>query len=120
MKRLLLAWCSVAPLALLPVACGNADKGQDTAPDTQDSAQAKGPRKTGPIDGEFAVQCGCQIDGINSCGNYVHVEGHAYEIMGDLGLGVMEWCSVDGTKQATVQGKLEGDKCYATSLTVAP
>ena len=30
------------------------------------------------------------------------------------------WCSIDGTKQATVKGKLDGDKCYAESLTVEP
>lgn len=115
----------LVPLLLIPVACGGSSDSKETSSNdanmnTEANAPDPGPRKSGPIDGVYAVQCGCQIDGINACGNYVHVGGHAFEIEGDLGLGAMEWCSVDGTKQAKIQGNLDGDKCYATSLTVQP
>ena len=107
------------PLLLLPAACASKDNPQPAENTPQEQADET-PRKSGPIEGQFAVQCGCEIDGIDACGNYVHVDGHAYEILGDLGLGEMEWCSTKGGAQAQVKGVLKGDKFYGESLTVKP
>ena len=42
----------------------------------------------------FEVACGCSIDGVGSCGNYIALEGKFHKITNskELGLGVMEWC----------------------------
>jgi len=114
MKSLLLI-----PLLLLPAACGKKDNPKP-AEETQTESTVETPRKSGPIAGQYAVQCGCEIDSIGSCGNYVHVDGHPFEILGDLGLGEMEWCSTEGGAQADVKGVLKDDKFYGESLTVKP
>ncbi|MEZ5973729.1 MAG: hypothetical protein R3F17_05915 [Planctomycetota bacterium] len=108
MKHLLLL-----SLLALPIAC--TQKAEPKAEGTQTASTE--PRKTGPIEGDYTVNCGCKIDEIGHCGNYVLVEGHAYEIQGDLGLGKMEWCST-GAKHAHIKGVLNGANCTTESLKV--
>jgi hypothetical protein len=64
------------------------------------------------------VECGCALESVGHCGNYVEVDGEFVEIAGDLGLGKMEWCSKTGLS-ANVEGKMVGDKFVATSLEMA-
>ncbi len=110
---------ALIPLLLLPVACGGGDtKKVDTNKETKTEV-VENERKAGPLEGEHMVECGCTIEGIKKCGNYVHVDGHAFEIQGDLGLGKMEWCG-SGQHAATVKGALVGDKFQAESLVVKP
>lgn len=54
------------------------------------------------------VRCGCRIEGIGKCGNYVAVDGEWLEIGNrqDLGLRVMEWCS----NKETVMAKTAGER----------
>lgn len=69
------------------------------------------------VHGVHPVRCGCVIRGIGHCGNYVDVEGRPYEILGDVGLGKMEFCGEDGV-EAAVDGTIEGGRFLATSVTV--
>ncbi|HPF13215.1 MAG: hypothetical protein H6830_05915 [Planctomycetes bacterium] len=113
MKYLLLI-----PLALLPLACKGESKPLATAQEAP--SQADTPLQSGPIEGDYTVECGCQIKGIDACGNYVHVGDHVYAIEGDLGIDKhMEWCG-QGQKTAHIKGTLEGHTCQATALTVKP
>jgi hypothetical protein len=50
------------------------------------------------------VKCGCAIDGIGKCGEYVDIDGKYLPIDGDLGLGSMPFCHKEGLK-----AKVEGD-----------
>ncbi len=40
----------------------------------------------------YDVKCGCSIDGIGRCGNYVHIDGKYVPIV-HPSLGKMEWCA---------------------------
>lgn len=66
------------------------------------------------------VRCGCKIDGIDKCGNYVSVDGKWLEITNreERGLGVMEWCSAVEKVQAQVAGELDGKGIRVSSLSV--
>lgn len=66
------------------------------------------------------VRCGCRIEGIHKCGNYVAVDGKWLEITNreERGLGVMEWCSATGKVEAEVAGELDGEGIRVSSLTV--
>lgn len=69
--------------------------------------------------GVHEVRCGCKIDGINHCGNYVDVGGTWVEIAnpGDYQLGAMEWCAATEKVEATVAGSVQGDKITLSELT---
>lgn len=69
------------------------------------------------------VECGCRIDGINKCGNYLAWEG-AYLPIAKTGagaeLGVMEWCGAPGSK-AECEGTIVDGEFLATFIkTVEP
>lgn len=68
---------------------------------------------------EHTVSCGCKLDSIGQCGNYVDIDGNWMEIAnGDTyGLGAMEWCSVPEAK-AEVAGAVDDGKFVATVLKV--
>lgn len=68
---------------------------------------------------EHTVSCGCKLDSVGHCGNYVDIDGTWLEIAnGDAhGLGAMEWCSVPEAK-AEVAGAVEDGKFVATVLKV--
>lgn len=64
------------------------------------------------------VQCGCKIESIGHCGNYVLLEGQAIPISttGKGGeLGAMEWCSVESAK-AEVEGDVQDGEFVATYI----
>ena len=67
------------------------------------------------------VKCGCNIDAIGKCGNYVDVDGAWVMISNpkDHGLGAMEWCSAKTKVEATVAGTREGDVIELTQIEVA-
>ncbi len=67
------------------------------------------------------VRCGCGIDSIKKCGNYVDVDGTWAQIANpaDFGLGKMEWCAEKGHKvEATVAGTVTGSSIELTKLEV--
>ena len=66
------------------------------------------------------VRCGCKIEGIGHCGNYVSVDGKWHEITNPEAhkLGTMEWCSATAKVEADVAGELDGKGIRVSSLTV--
>lgn len=65
------------------------------------------------------VACGCSIEGIGHCGNYVEVDGQHYEIANSsaLGLGGMEWCGRSGATAQTA-GQIVDGRFVATEMAV--
>ena len=70
------------------------------------------------VEGTHTGMCGCSIDGIGKCGNYVQVNGEFVELL-HPDLGVMHFCYA---KKAGVTleltGQLEDGKVVAESFTV--
>lgn len=108
---------SVLALAVLTGACGReeAPPGPAPTPGAPTRPAAVTVADTGPISGVHAVRCGCAIDTVGRCGNYVDVDGHPLPLQGDLGLGKMEFCGRDGL-QATVEGSVADGAFVATSF----
>lgn len=103
-------------LALPVVACG-------TAEDPATPGQESGAPATAAValeEGEREVRCGCKIDSVGHCGNYVAEGGEWLEISNDkeLGLGRMEWCGVPADQHpvALVAGQRTGGKVALTKL----
>jgi hypothetical protein len=65
------------------------------------------------------VKCGCSIDTIGKCGNYVEIENQFVEIANaaDMGLGDMEWCA-HGPAMADVAGEVTDGKIVLTSIEI--
>ena len=63
------------------------------------------------------VQCGCTIDGIGVCGNYIEVDSKYIPIGNskEMKLGHMEWCK-QGPLAADVAGEVVDGKFVATKL----
>lgn len=112
MNRLLLA-----ALVSLPVlACSTKD---DATPATGDPSAPKA-QTVALEEGAREVRCGCKIESVGHCGNYVADGDDWLEISnpGDFGLGHMEWCKVpaDQHPTAVVAGTRTGDKVALTKL----
>ena len=64
------------------------------------------------------VQCGCTIDGIGACGNYVILQDSPVPIQPTAAgaeLGSMEWCGMSDV-QAEVEGELEDGEFVASYI----
>lgn len=63
------------------------------------------------------VQCGCTIDSISKCGNFVEIDSKYIPIANDkeLGLGHMEWCN-QGPVAADVAGEVVDGAFVASKL----
>ncbi len=61
------------------------------------------------------VACGCAIDAIGHCGNYIKVGDEFVELTGDLKLGDMAFCQQKDLK-AEVVGEVKEGKFVATSF----
>lgn len=72
--------------------------------------------------GTRELRCGCKIDSVGHCGNYVADGDDWLEISNpsDHNLGVMEWCKVpaDIHVMGTVAGERTGDKIKVSTLLV--
>jgi len=101
------------------VLLGAAACSDSTAPDSSAAAAAGASAKAVPA-AVREVRCGCKIDGVGKCGNYVSVDGKWLEITNreERGLGVMEWCSADAKVEAEVAGDLDDKGIRVSSLTV--
>jgi len=107
MKRLLLL-CLALPLAACTAEVEADGNALDTSAAPADMAVASGTHN---------VRCGCSIEGIGRCGNYIEVENQFVEIANgtDLGLGVMEWCS-SGPAEAVAAGEIKDGKFIASAF----
>lgn len=107
----------LALLALLPLtlACAPGEQQIDAEVDATASelvADQVVPRQV------YSVECGCRIDGVKKCGNYVSLEGTYLEIAKqDAGaeLGVMEWCGTPGA-EAECEGEVADGAFIATYI----
>lgn len=93
---------------------------ESTSP-TAAPASPAGPTETGVQTialGPHTVQCGCTIESIGGCGNYIQIDGAWQRIRNgdELGLGTMAWCG-QGPVQAQAAGTLDADGFTGTTLT---
>jgi hypothetical protein len=117
-------------LALMLAACGGGDSEQARTPDdteeaaTTTEAPASGETVVAVADGPVAratraVACGCSIEEVGACGNYVEIGDRFVEIANweEVGLGAMEWCGQEGVHAETA-GEVKDGKFYATTVAV--
>lgn len=109
--KALLFLCLAFPL----VACSSDVEAESATPDAPanviaDMAVATGTR---------TVKCGCAVEGIGKCGNYVEIDDQFVMIgnSDELGLGEMEWCG-HGDAEAECTGAIKDGKFVAATLTV--
>ena len=64
------------------------------------------------------VSCGCALEEVGHCGNYIEIDSRYVEIANskELGLGKMEWCNKSGV-QAESSGEIKDGKFLAATLT---
>lgn len=110
MKTLLLLCLALPLIACTAKVEAEAQTNGDTSAALADMAVASGTHN---------VKCGCSIEGIGRCGNYIEVETQFVEIANgsDLGLGVMEWCS-SGPAEAVAAGEIKDGKFIASAFEV--
>lgn len=100
-----------APLALL--AC-TADKPVDPQPSAPQKAAAAPADRALPEVATYEVKCGCSIDAVGHCGNFVMIEGQYIPILHER-LGKMEWCrQKDAGAKIKASGAIEGGKFVAS------
>lgn len=106
-----------ALLCLAALGCSHETHGSEHGDASAAPSVAQQAVQNGPVSGEHHVSCGCRLDGIGTCGNYVQVDGHWVEIGGELGLGVMEFCG-KGELTAEVEGEMKDGTLVASRLEV--
>jgi len=121
MRKLL---CLLACLFLL--ACGSENReskstAHESKPDTA-VTQAETQAITPDMVVELAtrnVSCGCVLEEVGHCGNYIQIESRYVEIANgeELGLGPMEWCGKSGV-QAESAGEIKNGVFVAATLVV--
>lgn len=79
---------------------------------------AEGPAAGSTETAVMTVQCGCTLESVGRCGNYIQVDGEFVEIANgaELGLGKMEWCAVKGPVAVMAAGELQDGKFVASAL----
>ncbi|MCK5941126.1 MAG: hypothetical protein KAI24_04075 [Planctomycetes bacterium] len=108
---------TIALVLALPIAFGACTSDQPT--DQQQPEQPAQPDGDGAKTVGKAVvhdvKCGCSIDSVGKCGNYIMIDGN-YVPMIHPKLGKMEWCALKdkGAKVETV-GELKDGKFVAVS-----
>jgi hypothetical protein len=63
------------------------------------------------------VSCGCALEEVGHCGNYIEIGTQYVEIANgeELGLGKMEWCQKEGV-QAESAGEIKSGQFVAATL----
>ncbi|MAE28177.1 MAG: hypothetical protein QF724_04445 [Planctomycetota bacterium] len=67
--------------------------------------------------GAHTVKCGCVIEEVGHCGNYISIDGSFLPIANgkELGLGRMEWCG-QGAVSVQAAGSVKGGEFIASTL----
>jgi hypothetical protein len=96
-----------AALLLFPIACADAGAGpgQQTAAAPVPSAQAA----------VHGLKCGCAIESVGKCGNFIEVEGRYLPLKAPIDLGPMAFCEQDGLR-ARADGQVENGAFVATTF----
>jgi hypothetical protein len=124
MKKIL---CLLACVFLLACASDSDQSNSDQAAVTTEDphaghAHAQEQVAVADMDVELATRnavCGCTLDEVGHCGNYVEI-GSQYVALANgekLGLGGMEWCGKSDVKVETA-GEIKDGKFLATTLAV--
>jgi hypothetical protein len=116
---------SLLLVLLLVVACGGGSEEEQAKSTVEDTAndmveQAKEVADAVPVAVALAernVKCGCAVEGVGKCGNYVEIDNQYVKLANweDLGLGVMEWCGKKGVHVETA-GEIKGGEFFAATL----
>ncbi|MBI4881210.1 MAG: hypothetical protein HY812_16365 [Planctomycetes bacterium] len=109
-------------LALFAAGCGDSTPPAKPAPADQ-AAPAEEPAAQPQLEtvldaaaGEVhEVICGCALEEVGHCGEYIKVGDQYLELAGDLGLGPMPFCQKDGLK-ARVTGEVKDGKYHVASF----
>lgn len=99
----------LAAILLFPVACADAGAGKESAGATAPSAQAA----------VHGLRCGCAIESVGKCGNFIEVEGQYLPLKAPIDLGPMAFCEQDGLK-ARADGRVENGAFVATTFAYVP
>ncbi len=113
---------------LLVVACSSENQKAETAESTEQTTDAveQVAEQPEPATDGMAVQlavrpvsCGCKVDGIGECGNYVQIGSDYVEIANpeELGLGEKAWCKLSHVT-ANVAGEVKDGKFIGTTLAI--
>lgn len=111
---------SVLLVIALTVACSSADKTSETArTDDTPSVDGAGSASIAVESATRNVSCGCAIEGVGACGNYIEIDEKFVHIANstDLGLGAMEWCGKEGVT-AESSGEIRDGEFFAATLVV--
>jgi len=120
MKQLL---CVLACLFLLACGSGDGDSESGAATESADhQATAEQQVTTDDMVVELAtrnVTCGCALEEVGHCGNYIEIGSKYVQIANseELGLGPMEWCGKEGV-EAESAGEIKNGKFVAATLVV--
>jgi hypothetical protein len=64
----------------------------------------------------FDAKCGCSIEGVGHCGNFVRIDGHYIPIV-HASLGRMEWCGKkDSGAKIEASGEIKDGKFVAKQI----
>lgn len=100
------------------VAC-TADKPADPKPSEPNPAKSEAPAVADRVVAEatqFDAKCGCSIEGVGHCGNFVKIDGRYVPIL-HASLGRMEWCAKkDAGAKIEASGEIKDGKFVAKQI----
>lgn len=119
---------SIVMLSLLLMSCGGQASDEQSAPVAEPTSEMNNEPTTAESTETAAitvasavrpVACGCAIEGVGKCGNYVMIDGKHVEIANasELGLGAMQWCGTSGVMAQTA-GQIVDGRLVATEVAV--
>jgi hypothetical protein len=102
-------------LLLAAIGCQGGGEAEPAADAVADASAAEPAVHAG--EHVHALRCGCAIEEIGTCGNYIEIDGEYVELVPpkEVDLGVMAFCGRDDLT-ASVQGEIEDGKFVATSF----
>ena len=118
MKDGLSSLLSAALLAGVAACTGGCDASpSDTPSEAQASKQANVANQ--PVSGKHAVQCGCTLEHVGHCGEYVEVDGQfvELELPPSSKMGDMPFCGKSNLS-ATVEGRVVDGKVMASKFEI--
>lgn len=114
----------LALAVMLTAACSSGDKAsrsESTAKTTVQTEEATDTPSIAVAAASRHVACGCAIEGIGACGNYIEIDGKFVYIANwaDFGLGAMEWCGKDSVT-VEASGEIRDGEFFAATLEEIP
>mgnify|MGYP007059414565 CR=1 FL=1 len=109
----------VSLIVLLSFAAScTSEAAEEPEPSTPPAALRPAKNEAGAALVTYAVKCGCSIDGVDECGNYIMIDGN-YVPMVHGSLGNMEFCAQqDAGAKVEARGAMQGGEFVAESWTL--